>query len=373
MVTIKEVTTKKELRKYLNFPNDLYRGNPYFVPSTYADDMVDWDRNKNPAFENAEGKCFLAYRDGQVVGRIGAIYNKTANKKWQRNRTRFTQVDFIDDAEVADALFAAVEDYARARGSEAVQGPLGFTDLDREGMLIKGFDRRSLFFTYYNHPYYIEHLERLGYTKCIDWIEYLISLPETPVDKLDRLADKVMRVYNLHVGECRTRKQIRQYVTAAFDLLNTAYAHLFGTVSLTDAQMKWYANKFLPLVDPRFVRFVFNEEEEMVAFGVATRSLAEAFRKCDGKLLPFGFIHVLKAMKGRNDTLDLLLVAVRPDLQGKGVNAIVMNELLKSAIANGVRYAETGPELETNDKVQAQWRFFETDQHKTRRCFEKIL
>ena len=373
MVTIKQVKSHGDLRRFVNYPNELYRGNPYFVPSTFADDLEDWDPQKNPAFENADAKCFLAYREGKIVGRIGAIFSREANEKWHNNRTRFTQADFIDDDEVVDALFGAVEKFAREHGSEAIHGPLGFTDMDREGMLVEGFDRRSMFITYYNHPYYIKQMERMGYVKATDWMEYLIKVPEQPNEKLGRLSELVQRRCKVHVATCKRRREFKNYVKGAFELLNTAYAKLYGTVSLSDAQVKRYAGKFIPLVDPRYVRFVLNEQEEMVAFGVAAPSLAAAFQKCDGKLFPFGFLHVLKAMKGKNYTLDLFLVAVRPDLQGSGINAILMDEIMKSAIENGVRFAETGPELETNERVQAQWRFFETEQHKRRRCFEKML
>lgn len=373
MVTVKQVATRKELRAFVDFPNKLYKGNPYFVPSTYADDLEDWDERKNPAFEDAEAAAFLAWRNGEIVGRIGAIYSRKANEKWKQNRARFTQVDFIDDPEVSSALFAAVEGYARQRGCEAVIGPLGFTDMDREGMLVEGFDRRSMFITYYNHPYYIDHLTRLGFVKEMDWVEYLIKVPEQADDKIPRLADLVQRKFKLNIAQCRTRGQIKRYVKGAFDLLNVAYKDLFGTTPLTDKQVLRYANKFLPLIDPRYVCFVLDQQDNMIGFSVAAPSLADAFRKCGGKLFPLGFIHVLRAMKGKNDTLDLFLIAVRPDYQGKGVNAILMNEILQSAMQHGVRCAETGPELELNEKVTSQWRFFDVEQHKRRRCFIKKL
>lgn len=373
MVTVRKVANRRELRAFVDFPNKLYKGNPYFVPSTYADDLEDWDETKNPAFEDAEAAAFLALREGEIVGRIGVIYSRKANSKWKQNRARFTQVDFIDDPEVSAALFSAAEGYAKERGCEAIIGPLGFTDMDREGMLVEGFDRRSMFITYYNHPYYIEHLTRLGFVKETDWVEYLVKVPEQSDEKIPRLADLVQRKFKLKIAQCRTRKEIWQYVKGAFDLLNVAYKDLFGTTSLTDKQVLHYTNKFLPLIDPRYVCFVLDEQDAMIGFAVAAPSLAEAFRKCGGKLFPFGFLHVLRAMKGKNDTLDLFLIAVRPDYQGKGVNAILINEILKSAVKHGMRYAETGPELELNEKVTSQWRFFDVEQHKRRRCFIKQL
>ena len=373
MVEIKEVVTKSDLRKFVDYPNKLYKGNPYFVPSTYADDLEDWDREKNPAFEYCEAKCFLAYRDGEIVGRIGAILSDKANKKWGYKRMRFTSVDFIDDEEVVDALFKTVEDYGREKGCVEIHGPLGFSDLDREGMLVEGFDRRSMFITYYNHPYYIDHMVRLGYEKDVDWLENLITIPSEPNEKIARLAEVVKRRYKFHLVELNSKRDIKPYVKKAFDLLNVAYANLYGVVPLTDRQVKRYVGKFLPLVDRRFVSFVENKDGELIAFGVGAPSLANAFRKCNGKLFPYGWVPVLKALKGKNDTMDLFLVAVRPDMQGTGANAILIDSVLRNAIKMGVKQAETGPELETNERVQAQWKYFECDQHKRRRCFIKKL
>lgn len=373
MVEIREVTSKRDLIRFVDYPNQLYKGNPYYVPSTFEDDVADWDRQKNPAFEYCEGKCFLAYRDGRIVGRIGAILSEVANKKWGHKRMRFTQVDFIDDAEVVDALFGAVEAYAREKECLEVHGPLGFSDLDREGMLVEGYNLRSLFYTYYNHPYYNEHMARLGYTKDVDWVEMLIHVPKNPPEKLARIADLVQKRGKYSVAKLSRRRDIKPYVRPAFDLLNDAYANLYGVVPLTERQVVHYMKKFLPLLDPRFVKFVLNEEGRMVAFGVAAPSLSGAFQKNKGRLYPFGFIQVLRALKGKNEALELFLVAVRPDLQGSGVNSILINEILKNVVGTSIHLAETGPELETNEKVQAQWRFFETEQHKRRRCYIKQL
>lgn len=373
MVEIKEVVTKSDLRKFVDYPNKLYKGNPYFVPSTYADDLADWDREKNPAFEYCEAKCFLAYRDGEIVGRIGAILSNKANQKWGYKRMRFTCVDFIDDEEVVDALFKTVEDYAREKECIEIHGPLGFSDLDREGMLVEGFDRRSMFITYYNHPYYCEHMTRLGYEKDVDWVEKLITVPHAPDEKIARLSEIVQRRYKFKPVEIKSKADIKPYVQKAFDLLNEAYAHLYGVVPLTERQVKHYVGKFLPLVDRRFVSFVENKDGELIAFGVGAPSLADAFRKCDGKLFPFGWIPVLKALKGKNETMDLFLVAVRPDMQGTGANAIMIDAILRNAIKMGVKYAETGPELETNEKVQSQWKHFKNEDHKRRRCYIKKL
>ena len=372
MVTVKEVTTKRELRKFVDYPNKLYKDNPYFIPATYADDLEDWDRKKNPAFEYCDAKCFLAYRDGEIVGRIGAIISNKANEKFNNKRIRFSQVDFIDDDEVVDALFKAVEDFGRERGCTEIHGPLGFCDLDREGMLIKGFDRKSMFITYYNHPYYNEQLARLGFQKDVDWIEYLIRVPEEPNERLQKLADMVLRRNKLHIVEVHNRRQIKPLIGKVFNLLNEAYSHLYGVVPLNDRQVEKYTNKFLPLINLDYTSFVENEQGELVAFGVTAPSLANAFKKTNGRLFPTGAFRVLHALRHK-DTLDVFLEAVRPDMQGTGVNAILLNEFQKNGIKNGIKYAETGPELETNSKVIAQWKFFDTEQHKTRRCYVKPI
>ena len=322
MVSIVEVTTKAQLRRFVDYPNQLYRGVPQFVPATYGDDLSDWDRQKNPAFSYCDARCWLAERDGEIVGRIGAIRSRKANEKWGTNRMRFTQVDFIDDPEVSAALFAAVENWARELGCTAVHGPLGFTDMDREGMLVEGFDRRSCFFTYYNHPYYIDHMAALGYVKDVDWIEELITVPtdEKTIQRWEKLSDFVLKRNHLHITTC----------------------------------------------------FVMDKDDRMVAFGVGAPSLATAMQKHRGRLFPTGWVDVLKSFR-KNDTIDLLLIAVHPDYQSRGVNAVILSKAMKGCLKMGIKQAETGPMLEMNDKVQSQWKDFQTEQHKRRRCFIKEL
>ena len=375
-IEIREVTTKAALRSFVNFPNILYKDVEQYVPAFYADDLDDWNPKKNPAFSYCEAKCFLAYRDGKIVGRIGAILSHKANETWNTKRMRFSQVDFIDDHEVSAALFGAVEDWAREKGMNQVQGPLGFCDLDREGMLVEGFDCRSMFITYYNHPYYLDHLTALGYVKDTDWVENLITLPardsETAV-KLTRLSEWVLKRKHLHKAPIENRSQITvRHIEQVFELVNKAYAPLYGVVELTEAQIKKYARKFLPMIDPRLLCLVMDEQETLVAFGVCVPSMAEALKRCRGRLFPTGWIGILKSLR-INDTLDMLLIAVDPDLQGSGINAVVMDHILEGAAKIGMVYAETGPTLETNDKVQSQWKFFEHRQHKRRRCFIKNL
>lgn len=375
MVSIVEVTTKAQLRRFVDYPNQLYKDVPQFVPATYGDDLADWDRSKNPAFSYCDARCWLAERDGEIVGRIGAIRSRKANEKWGVNRMRFTQTDFIDDPEVSAALFAVVEDWARELGCAAVHGPLGFTDMDREGMLVEGFDRRSCFFTYYyNYPYYIDHMTALGYVKDVDWIEELITVPtdEKIIRRWEKLSDFVLKRNNLHIVEPKNRLAYLPLLKPFFDLVNVAYAPLYGTVELTEQQIKKYSSKFAPLINPNTTCFVMDKNDRMIAFGVGAPSLATALQKHRGRLFPTGWIDVLKAFR-KNDTVDLLLIAVHPDYQARGVNAIILSKAMKGCLKMGIKEAETGPMLELNDKVQSQWKDFQTEQHKRRRCFIKEL
>ena len=341
----------------------------------FGDDLEDWDPKKNPAFDYCESRCWLAERDGEIVGRIGAILSHKSNTTWNTNRMRFTQVDFIDDPAVSDALFATVEAWATEKGCAQVHGPLGWCDMDREGMLVDGYDKRSMFITYYNHPYYNDHLARLGYRKDTDWIEYKLHAPDPDSDlakKLHRIAEHVKRSRKLRVIKVRSRLGYIPIIPRAFELINKAYAPLYSAVELSDKQVQKYSNKFLPLLSPKTTCFVEDEQGEMVALGVCAPSMAAAMQKSRGRFLPFGWIGVLKALT-KNDTVDLFLIAVRPDLQGAGLNAIILDEMMKGARKMGIRYAETGPMLETNSKILAQWKMFDKEQHKRRRCYIKDL
>ena len=372
---IKEVKTKKERAVFVDYPNKLYKDNPYFVPSFFGDDMEDWDERKNPAFDYCEARAFLAYRGDEVVGRIAAILSHKANETWKTKRMRFSQVDFIDDPEVSKALFDTVENWAREKGMEEVHGPLGFCDLDSEGMLVEGFDKRSMFITYYNHPYYIDHMTELGYVKDVDWIEHMIPLGDEnshTYRKLKRISDAMLKRTGFRKVDLSKKNLIRPYIHKAFELLNVAYAPLYGVVELSDKQIKKYTNKFLPLIDKDLCCLIVDDNDELVGLGVGAPSMAEAMRKCRGHLFPFGWMGVLKSLR-KNDTLDLFLIAIRPDLQGSGLNGVIMEHLYTGCIKLGIKQAETGPQLETNNKVHSQWKMFDIEPHKRRRCFIKQL
>ena len=373
MITVKEAKTKKELKAFVLFPLELYKGNPYYVPDMVDSQIDDFMPDKNPAFEYCKARCFLAYRDGKIVGRVCGILNERANEKDHANRLRFAHFDFIDDAEVTDALYKALEGYARELGCTAIHGPQGFSDMDREGMLVEGFDRLSQFFVYYNYPYYLEHMDRLGFVKEVDWVEYLIHVPEEVPERLDKIVTATKQHLNLHVVDLSDKKELDRYIRDVFVLYNEAYQVLFGMVPLTPKQIEKYVHEFKPLVSNRTSAFVYNEKEELMAFGVAAQSISKANQKSGGKMFPFGWIPLLKALKGRNDRIDMFLIAVKPECKGMGLNLVVIENLLRKGIKNGVKFAETGPQLETNRDVLSMWRLFNAEQHKRRRCYIRPL
>jgi ribosomal protein S18 acetylase RimI-like enzyme len=369
-VQIKEVVNLKDLKSFIRFPNRLYRGSSNWVPSIFFDEYHTLRRDKNPAFEHCEAKYWLAYRQDRIVGRIAGIINRLHIEKWQQRYMRFGWIDFIDDVAVSEALLKTVESWAKETGMTAVHGPLGFTDLDPEGMLVEGFDELGTLVTIYNYPYYATHLEKMGYIKDTDWVEYEILVPPEPNETIARIADIVMRRHRLKTLEVRNKKEMLPYAQELFQLLNDEYQHLYGFVPLTKKQVNTYIKQYFGFIRPDFVPVIFDENNRMVAFGITMPSLSRALQKAKGKLFPFGFIHLLKALK-KNDRADLYLVAVRSEYQGKGVNAILIHQMNKVYNKLGIMKVESNPELETNRLVQEQWKYFEKRLHKRRRCFIK--
>ena len=374
-ITIKRVSSKKELKAFIRFNYELYKGNPYSVPDLYDDMLGTFSPKKNPAFEFCEAEYFLAYKDGKLSGRIAAIINRRANETGKKREVRFGWIDFIDDPEVSAALLGAVEDWGKERGMDTIVGPLGFTDLDAEGMLIEGFDQLSTMATIYNYPYYPKHLERLGYEKEVDWVEFKLTVPDKMPEKFTRISELIMKRYGLKIVKL-TRKMVKEgnYGQRMFELINEAYTPLYGFSKMTKGQIDQYVNMYLPILDLRMVSVVENAEGEMVAVGISMASLSEALQKAKGKILPFGWWHILKALFWkRPKILDLLLVGVKPEYQSKGVNALLFYDLIPIYQKLGFEYGETNPELEDNRKVQSQWSAFEQVQHKKRRAFKKAL
>ena len=375
-VVIKKVSTKSDLKKFIRFNYEFYKDNPYSVPDLYSDMVDTLSRDKNAAFEFCEADYFLAYRDGKIVGRVAAIINHRANETWQKKTVRFGWIDFVDDAEVSDALIDTVKAWGRERGMQEIEGPLGFTDMDSEGMLIEGFDQLSTMATIYNYPYYPVHMERMGFEKSADWVEMKIYIPDAIPEKHKRISDIIQRKYNLRVRKLTDKKDVIKSGVAheIFRLINDAYAPLFGFSRMTEAQIDQYVNVYIPVLDLRMVTLVETEEGEIVAVGISMPSLSEALQRAKGKFFPFGWFHLLKALKwSKPKVLDLLLVAVRPDYQSKGVNALLFTDLIPIYQEMGFEYAESNPELEDNGRVQNQWQYFKTEQHKRRRCFKQKL
>ena len=374
-VSVIPVTTKREMKHFICFNYNLYKDSPYAVPELYSDVRDTLDPEKNAAFEFCEAQPFIALRGGEVVGRIVAIINHKANAAWNKKAVRFGWVDFIDDAEVADALFATVEQWGRERGMTEVHGPLGFTDFDPEGMLVEGFDRIGTMATIYNYPYYPVHMERMGYAKDVDWVEYLLTAPEALPEKHARITRIVKEKFGLRVVKYTSHAKLaRERGIAIFELLNEAYAHLYGYSALSPKQIQQYIDMYLPLLDLRLVPLIVDKEDHLIGFGVLLPSLAQAFQKARGYMLPFGWWHLIKALKwNRTQTTEMLLVAVKPEYQGKGAVALIFDDIIPVHHKLGYKWSESNPELESNNKVQAQWDYFERENHKRRRAYVKQL
>lgn len=374
-VMIVKVENNRLLKRFVKFGYELYKECPYYVPELFEDAMNTLRKDRNAAFEFCDADYFLAYKDGVLAGRIAVLVNKAANEKWGQNAARFGWVDFIDDNEVVDALFATAEKWARERGLTELQGPLGFTDLDREGMLIEGFDRLGTMSTIYNYPYYPEHMNRLGFAKDADWVEFLLKIPEKKWEKAERVAAIVERKFGLRTLRCKSRSELaKRYGYQLFALVNECYAPLYGFTPLTDKQIDQLIKMYLPVIDLRLISLVVDKDDNLVGMGVSIYSLAEALRKSRGRMLPFGWWHLLKALFVKpSKRLDFLLVAVKPEYQSKGVFALIFNEMLDNFMKLGIVDVESNPELETNHKIQSQWSEFEKELHKRRRAFKKEL
>lgn len=376
-VVIREVKEDdKALKKaFVKFPIKLYKDCPYYVPSLILDELDTLNTKKNPAFDFCEMQMFLAYKENQIVGRIAAIINHKANEVWNEKYARFSLVDFIDDNEVVDALFAAAIKWVKDKGMDAIVGPMGFTDLDPEGMLIKGFDQVSTMATKYSYLYYVTQLERLGFEKEADWNEYRIPVPDAVPERHQRIANMVATRYGLKVLKFKNLKQIAPYVDRLFKLMNEAYKPLYGFAPLTQKQIDHYVKMYVPLLRWDIVSIIIKEEtDEVVGFGIGMPSLSRGLIKSRGKLFPFGWYHLLKDLKSKkNPVIDLLLIGIAPEYQGKGVNAIIFNDFIPSAYKCGFQFAESNPELEMNNKVASLWDGFNAENHKMRRAYIKHL
>ncbi len=373
-IEIKEVKTKRELRKFVKFNIELYKDNPYHVPNLIDEEMMTLSKDKNPAFENCEAIYFLAYKNGKIVGRIAGMIVHESNRIWKQKHARFGFVDFIDDEEVVNTLFEVVTKWAKEKGMNALHGPLGFTDMDHEGMLIEGFDQLGTMAAIYNYPYYPKHLERIGFEKDQDWNEHKIYIPDGIPEKHQRIGEIAKQKYGLKVMKFKKRKEIWSYAYKIFDTLNAAYAPLYAFSALTPEQINYYLKIYIPMLQLNLITVIVRESDDtVVGFGISLPNMSRAMQKAKGSLLPFGFVHLLKALYSKPNIIDLYLIGVLPEYQNKGVNALLFNDLIPEYNRIGVKYAESNPELATNHAVQSQWDYFKTEHHKTRRAFIKHI
>ncbi len=378
-IQIKRVETKKDLKQFIEFHYDLYKGNPYDVPNLYSDEVNTLSKDKNAAFDFCEAEYFLALKEGKTVGRVAAIINHKANEKWKKKDVRFGWIDFIDDIEVSRALFEAVEEYGRKKGMDDIVGPLGFTDMDPEGMLTWGFDKLGTMATIYNYEYYPQHMEKLGgWKKDNDYVEYYLVVPEKSPEKYTKIAEMVEKRYNLHVRKL-TKKDIFQggYGKKLFDLINLTYSDLYGFSELTDRQIDQYVKMYFPFADLNLVTVIEdgNKDNQLAGLGITIPSLSHALQKCRrGRLFPFGWWHLLRAIKfHKTDGVDLLLMGFLPEYRSKGANALLFADLIPRYVDYGFKWGETQVEMESNEGVQSQWGPLDPINHKKRRCYRRSL
>lgn len=378
-IQIKRVETKKDLKRFIEFHYDLYKGNPYDVPNLYSDEVNTLSKDKNAAFDFCEAEYYLALKEGKIVGRVAAIINHKANEKWKKKDVRFGWIDFIDDIEVSRALFKAVEEYGRKKGMDDIVGPLGFTDMDPEGMLTWGFDKLGTMATIYNYEYYPQHMEKLGgWEKDNDYVEYYLVVPEKSPEKYTKIAEMVEKRYNLHVRKL-TKKDIFQggYGKKLFDLINLTYSDLYGFSELTDRQIDQYVKMYFPLADLDLVTVIEdgNKDNQLAGLGITIPSLSHALQKCRrGRLFPFGWWHLLRAIKfHKTDGVDLLLMGFLPEYRSKGANALLFADLIPRYVDYGFKWGETQVEMESNEGVQSQWGPLDPINHKKRRCYRRSL
>lgn len=374
-VKIESVKSKKDLKVFVNFPVKLYKDMPGFVPSLYSDEMNTLDPKKNPACDFCDVKLFLAYKDGEVVGRVAAILNRKANERWNHQEIRYGWFDFIDDQEVSKALIDAVIEFGREKGMDTISGPLGFTDFDPEGMMVEGYEHLSTMALHHNWPYYKDHMEAMGFTKEVDWLEYKIYLPEEIPEKYHRAAELVKERYGLHIHKVTRKEVIKEGLGyKIFDLVNETYGSLYNFTLLPRNVIDSYVGVYLGLLDLKFVSLVEDEQNNIIGFGITMPSITRALKKCKGRLFPIGWFYVLRSMFFKyEENVELLLIGIKPEYQKKGVNALIFDDLFKVYHEGGFKYAETNAELEDNYNMTTQWKEFKTEQTKRRRIYQKSI
>lgn len=374
-VEIKRVHTSKDLKSFIRFPLKLYKNMAAFVPSLFMDEVDTLSPKKNPAYEFSDAALYLAYKNGEIVGRIAAIVNYRANEKWQHDEVRFGWFDFIDDYEVSSALIEQVIAFGLEHKMKTVTGPLGFTDFDPEGMLVEGYEHLSTMALHHNWPYYKEHMERMGFEKEVDWLEYRIRIPSEMPEKYSRVADLVAEKYGLHIRKLKKSEVKKSDIGyRLFDLINETYSQLYNFTLLPEKMIDKYVGFYLGVINLDYVTLVEDSEGQVVGFGITMPSITRALKKCNGRLFPFGWFYILRSMYFKyEENVEMLLVGIKPEYRKKGVNALIFADLIPRFIKAGFKYAETNAELETNYSVQAFWYGLDSDQCKRRRVFTKAL
>lgn len=378
MIQIEKVTDKKGLKRFIQFRYDLYRDDPNDVPYLYFDELNNLDKKKNASFEQCDANYFIAYKDGKPVGRVAAIINHAANKRWEKKVVRYGWFDFIDDLEVSKALLQTVEDWGKERGMTKMTGPMGFADTDREGMLIEGFEEYGTMYASYNYPYYPKHMEQMGFKKDNDYVQCRVKVPEKVPDRFAKVAEMVGKRYNLHVHKLTRHELLKQgYGRKVFQMLNTTYNNLYGFAPLTESKVDQLVDQYIRIADLNLISVIMdgNENDKMVGFGITFPSLTYAMRKSrNGRLLPFTWLRLLNAIKWKHaDTVDMLLIGVLPEYRSKGANALIFNDLIRQYQAYGFKWAEAMPQMETNEHMLGQWQYLEADYHRRLRCFSKMI
>ena len=379
MITIKKIEDLKGLRDFIQFRYDLYRDDPNDVPYLYSDEEFTLRHDKNASFDDCEADYFMAYRDGKPVGRVAAIINRKANERWQTKSVRFGWFDFIDDIEVSKALLDTVAQWGRERGMDKMIGPMGLADTDREGMLIEGFGEYSTAYANYNYDYYPRHMEQIGgFEKDNDWVQCQVKVPECVPEKFGKVAEMVSRRYNLKVHKLSRKELLKEgYGREVFQMLNICYGNLYGFASLGERKVDQLVDQYIRIADLNLVSIIVdgNLNNKMVGFGITFPSLSKAQRKLkNGKLLPFGWIGMLDAIKWHHaDTVDMLLIGVLPEYRGKGANALIFNDLIQQYNRYGFKWAEAMPQMETNDHMLGQWQYLEANYHRRLRSYKKTL
>lgn len=372
MIEVKQISSKKDIKKFVQFQLELYKNNPYYIPPIVKDEMANFDPEKNQVFKNADCWLFLAYKNGQIVGRIAGIINYIEINDQKKPKMRYGWLDMIDDIEVTKALINAVEKIGHKKNLEFIEGPVGFSNMDKAGMLVEGFEELGTMITWYNHPYYMEHMEALGFKKSADWIEFKFTPPNPVPEKFNKFADIIMQRYGLKPLEFKSTKDILPYVDEMFELLNKTYSSLVTYVPIQQYQIDLYKEKYLPFINPDFIKCVVDSDGKLVAFAITMPSFSKALQKAKGKLLPFGFIHLLRA-KRKNNRAAFYLIGIDPEYQGKGVTALIFRNVAKTFMDNGITFCETNPELEDNIAVQSLWKNYDPVLHKRRRLYRKDL